>query len=100
MRILWSPFAIEDLVAIKNYIDQRNQKAAQEVADRILQAVNHLSKHPEIGVETHRTDVRKLIIGGTPYIIPYRIKDGDLEILEVFDARQKAPRTDLSKREK
>lgn len=96
MKVLWSPFAIDDLVAIREYIGQFNPTAANSVADQIIRSIEHLRNHPDLGAPTHRTDVRKLIIPNTPYIIPYRIKDGDLEILEVFDARQRAPRTDLS----
>ena len=97
MKINWSSFAIQDLAAIRTYIAEFNPLAAENVAARILYAVNFLSDHPHMGVETHRTDVRKLIVGQSPYVIPYRIERGEIEILEVFDARQKAPRTDLSK---
>ena len=94
MKINWSPFAIEDLTAIRTYISEFNTEAANNIAAKIVYAVNFLGGHPNMGVQTHRTDVRKLIVAQTPYIIPYRIFDGEIEILEVFDARQRAPRTD------
>jgi toxin ParE1/3/4 len=96
MKINWSPFAINDLAAIREYIAEFNPRAANAVADHILNAVNFLGGHPHMGVQTHRTDVRKLIVSQSPYIIPYRIIDGEIEILEVFDSRQKAPRTEIS----
>jgi toxin ParE1/3/4 len=98
MKIVWSPFAIEDLIAIRAYIAQHNPDAAASVAQRILHAVGFLADHPQMGAPTHRTDVRKLIVPQTPYVIPYRVRDGAIEILEVFDGRQLAPRTDLQKR--
>jgi toxin ParE1/3/4 len=99
MKILWSRIAIEDLTAIRSYISEHSPKAAEGVARRILQAVSFLADHPQLGVPTHRTDVRKLIVKQSPYIIPYRIVDGEIEILEVFDGRQLAPRTDMTGRQ-
>ena len=97
MIINWSPYAIEDLAAIRAYIAEFNPRAAESVAARIVYAVNYLSSHPQMGVTTHRTDVRKLVVSQTPYTIPYRIMEGEIEILEVFDGRQKTPRTDFVK---
>ena len=95
MKVIWSPYAIDDLIAIRSYIAEHNPKAADSVARRILHSISFLTEYPQIGVQTHRTDVRKLIVKQSPYIIPYRIQDGEIEILEVFDGRQCAPRTDL-----
>jgi toxin ParE1/3/4 len=36
-------------------------------------------------------DTRELIIPETPYIIPYRIHDGQIEILRVFHTARKWP---------
>jgi toxin ParE1/3/4 len=95
MKVVWSPYAIDDLVAIRSYIAKHNPLAANDIARRILHAVSLLAEHPQLGIQTHRTDVRRLIVKNSPYIIPYRVMDGELEILEVFDGRQSAPRTDL-----
>lgn len=95
MKVVWSPFAIADLVAIRSYIAEHNPTAAEGVARCILHAISYLAEHPQLGVQTHRTDVRKLIVKNSPYIIPYRIVEGEIEILEIFDGRQKEPRTDL-----
>lgn len=95
MIVIWSPLAIEDLVAIRVYISEHSPKAAEGVARRILHSISLLADHPQLGMPTHRTDVRKLIVKNSPYIIPYRIQSNDIEILEVFDGHQYAPRTDL-----
>jgi toxin ParE1/3/4 len=69
MRIVWTELAVQDLLAIRRYIADRNP--------------------------THRTDVRRLVVAGTIYSIPYRVTGETIEILEVFDSRRHAPRTDL-----
>jgi toxin ParE1/3/4 len=32
-----------------------------------------------------------LVVAGTPYVIPYRVRGGKLELLAVFHGRQKWP---------
>lgn len=95
MKIIWSRLAVRDLIAIRAYIAQHNPDAANGVARRILHAVELLQQQPHLGLPTHRTDVRRLIVAGTAYSIPYRVEGGVIEILAVFDGRQRAPRTDL-----
>ena len=95
MRIVWTELAVQDLLAIRLYIADRNPAAARSVASRILHAVELLPSQPHLGIPTHRTDVRRLVIAGTVYSIPYRVTGETIEILEVFDGRRRAPRTDL-----
>ena len=95
MKVIWSRLAIADLVAIRAYLGEHNPEAANGVARRILHAVELLQQQPRLGLPTHRTDVRRLIVPGTVYSLPYRVEEGTIEILEVFDGRQRAPRTDL-----
>ena len=95
MRIVWTELAVQDLLAIRSYFADRNPAAARSVASRILHAVELLPSQPHLGIPTHRTDVRRLVIAGTVYSIPYRVTGETIEILEVFDGRRRAPRTDL-----
>ena len=95
MRVVWTELAVQDLLAIRRYIADRNPSAARSVAARILHAVELLPSQPHLGNHTHRTDVRRLVIAGTVYSIPYRVTGETIEILEVFDGRRHAPRTDL-----
>lgn len=95
MKRVWSLLSIADLVAIRAYIAEHSSQAAASVANGILGSVNHLANYPNLGMPAHRMDVRKLMVKNSPHIIPYRIVDGEIEILEVFDSRQYAPRTDL-----
>ena len=93
MRIIWAPFARRDLVAIRQYISRRNAKAAKAVASHILSAATLLREQPKLGVKTHRDDVRRLVVANSVYSIFYRIRENDIEIIEIFDGRRKAPDT-------
>ena len=95
MKLVWTEFAVQDLVAIRRYIGDHNPSAASSVASRILQAAEMLRSQPHLGIPTHRTDVWRLVVSGTVYSIPYRVTGQKIEILEVFDGRRRAPRTDL-----
>ena len=61
------------------------------VANRILNAVDLLQAHPELGRPGRLAGTRELVVTDTPYIIPYRVRHGRLELLAVFHGRQKWP---------
>ncbi|CAN5244221.1 hypothetical protein BH10PSE7_BH10PSE7_42840 [soil metagenome] len=46
---------------------------------------------PELGRASDRVDIRLLQVPRTPYLLPYRVIDSDIEILAVFDQRRDRP---------
>ena len=93
MRLRWFSQAIADLVSLRAYIAQNNPIAAREVSDRILKAVNLLADQPGIGRPGRVEGTKELVISGTPYIVPYRIKKGEIELLRVFHGARQWPIT-------
>ena len=92
MKLVWSRTAIHDLAAIRRYIGQDNPTAAHNVAARILEAVSRLGKHPEMGRVGRVPSTRELVISGTPYLVPYRIRLKRIELLRVLHGRQEWPK--------
>lgn len=92
MKIVWSPTAIEDLGHIRSYIAARNPPAAATTAQAILRAVETLSRFPAMGRPGRLPDTRELVIPGTPFVVPYRVSGGGLEIIAVLHGRQRWPR--------
>jgi toxin ParE1/3/4 len=88
MRIIWTETAIANLIEIRRYIEQDQSAAARRVAQRILVSVERLARHPHLGRPGREPETRELIVGGTPYIIPYRIHRDRLAILAVLHAAQ------------
>jgi len=89
MQIRWSDAAISDLAEIRRYIANDKPIAAKNIAARIKKVVNALSEHSAIGRHGRIEGTRELVIPGLPYVIPYRVKNGIIEILRVFHtARQ------------
>ncbi len=93
MKIVWSPRAIEHLIAIHTFIAEDSPNAAQAVAARIVASVERLALYPNRGRPGRVPGTRELVIAGTPYVLPYRVHTGRLEIIAVFHGRQRWPQS-------
>ena len=91
MKIVWSRRAIRHLTALREYIAEDSPQNAAEVAARIVQTVELLAEHPQMGRPGRIAGTRELIVPGTPYLLPYRIQSQRLEIIAVLHGRQKWP---------
>ena len=91
MRVKWLRVALANLEAEADYIADDNPAAADRLVQRIFRATNQLAKFPAIGRPGRVPGTRELIVSGTPYIIPYRIRENAVEILRVFHAARKWP---------
>ena len=92
MTIVWAPRAIEHLAHLRVFIAQDNPKAANRVAAALLEAVERLAELPNLGRSGRIAGTRELVVPGTPYVIPYRLRGDRLEVIAVFHGRQKWPR--------
>jgi toxin ParE1/3/4 len=91
MKVVWSRRAIRHLVYLREYIEKDSEQNAALVAKRILKAVDLLQSHPEMGRPGRVVGTRELVVPGTPYLIPYRVRRERLELIAVFHGRQKWP---------
>ena len=91
MRVRWLRNALRNLQAEAEYIAQDNPQAARKVVERVYEAVAHLSDHPAMGRPGRVPNTRELVVSGTPYIIPYRVRGQHVEILRVFHSARKWP---------
>ena len=91
MRVRWLRTALANLDAEAEYIGEDNPAAAGRTVQRILRAVNLLGKNPAMGRAGRVAGTRELVVAGTPYIVPYRVRGEAVEILRVFDAARKWP---------
>jgi len=96
VRVRWTRPAVRQLIAIGEYIADRNPAAARKIERRLRAAVEALVRLPSMGHEgrvpgTRELNVpgtRELNVPGTPYVIPYRL-DGDcVDILAIFHGAQ------------
>ena len=92
MKRYWSPQAIEDLAALRSFIESDDSAAARRTALRIIEAVETLiPANPQAGRPGRVPGTRELVIARTPYIAPYRVRDGTIEVLRVFHGARRWP---------
>lgn len=91
MRARWLRTALANLDSEAEYIAEDNPAAAVRVVQRILRAVKLLEKNPAMGRAGRVAGTRELVVHGTPYILPYRVRGERVEILRVFHAARKWP---------
>lgn len=92
MTIVWSPRAIEHVAHLREYIARDNPSAANRIASLLLEAVERLAQLPNLGRPGRVAGMRELVVPGTPYVIPYRVRGDRLEVVGVFHGRQKWPK--------
>ncbi len=91
MRIRWTTPALRDVEAIGDYIARDDPAAASKVVTRIFESVIVLETHPDIGRPGRVPGTRELVLSGLPYIVPYRVRDGIVELLAVFHGARRWP---------
>jgi toxin ParE1/3/4 len=91
MKVVWSRRAIRHLVSLRKYIAKDSEQNAALVALRILRAIELLQAQPEIGRPGRVLGTRELVVPDTPFLIPYRVRQGCLELIAVFHGRQQWP---------
>jgi toxin ParE1/3/4 len=90
--ISWSPRAIAHLADLRAYVEHDNPGAAGRIATTLLAAVERLAVLPNRGRPGRVAGTRELVVTGTPYVMPYRLRGDRLEIIAVFHGRQKWPK--------
>ena len=91
MKIIWSRRALRHLISLRDYISKDSAESAAWVAARILDCTELLITQPSLGRPGRLLGTRELVITGTSYIVPYRIRRGGIELLAVLHGRQKWP---------
>ncbi|MEP1079161.1 type II toxin-antitoxin system RelE/ParE family toxin [Leptolyngbya sp. PL-A3] len=87
MRVVFLSLAVKDLASIREYIASDDPEAAQRVASRLLQSVKRLAALPHLGKAGRVHGTRELVtpkVGKTSYVIVYRVKEEQLQILRVL----------------
>ena len=91
MEVRWLRKALNNLDEEASYIAQDNSQAAQQVVDRIFDAVELLASQPALGRPGRVHGTRELAVAKTRYLIPYRVRGKRIEILRVFHTSRKPP---------
>jgi toxin ParE1/3/4 len=92
VRLFWSRRAINDLRSIQAYIENNNPTAARRITLRIIESVETMIlENPMIGRPGRVPGTRELVVARTPYIVPYRLRHGMIEVLRVYHGARRWP---------
>ncbi|MCP4043090.1 MAG: type II toxin-antitoxin system RelE/ParE family toxin [Gammaproteobacteria bacterium] len=96
MRVVWTDQSFERLAEIEVYISRDNPQAAEQHTERLIARTEVLAEHPKLGrsvPEVPGGDLRELVEGN--YRIVYRIRDGIVEVLTVFEGHRLLSEKDI-----
>lgn len=92
MTIQWADDAIDDLKSLHAFIARDNLAAARKMALTIVEAVEALlPANPHLGRPGRVSGTRELVIPHSPYIVPYRVKAGTIQVLRVYHGARRWP---------
>jgi toxin ParE1/3/4 len=91
MIVEWSPRALRELLAIDEYLSDRNPTAASAVVDEIIEAGESLAQFPSRGRPSRRAQRRELFMPNRPYFLVYRVLRQRIRITRVIHTSRDWP---------
>lgn len=92
MKLVWSPEALDDLVALRAYIEEDDPAAARRIVLHIMRNVETLlSDNPRMGRAGRIPGTHEHVVPRTPFIVPYRIRGETIQILRVYHGARRWP---------
>ena len=91
MQVRWLRTALRNLEDEAAYIAADDRAAARLVVGRVLQAVEQLAEQPSLGRPGRVPGTRELVVAGTRYLVPYRVRRDTVEILRIFHTSRRLP---------
>ncbi len=90
MNLRFSPESIEDLVRLREFIEEKNSAAAQRIANDLLLGLEKLKVFPEIGLKVERAfepqRIRDLFVGN--YTVRYLVGEGEVVVLRIWHGKE------------
>jgi addiction module RelE/StbE family toxin len=89
VEIVWSALARTRLREIRDYVARDKPQAAERLALRIVAMIETLRDHPHLGRVGVEPGLRELVIGGTPYVVLYRVLGSRVVISTIWHGAQR-----------
>lgn len=88
LEVVWSALSRTRLREIRDYVAQDKPDAAAKLATRIVVLAEALKNHPYLGRAGSKPGIRELVVGGTPYLIFYRVRRQRVTINSIWHGAQ------------
>jgi toxin ParE1/3/4 len=93
MQVRWLTRATRALIAAHDYIAKDNPTAAKDFFRHVIHSVEQLAQYPQVGRAGRVPGTRELVLTRYPYIVPYRVKGLEVQVLHVLHSSQIWPST-------
>ena len=91
MKLVWHPLTRHDFADLIAFVSEDNPKAVRGIVQRIRKAALALFAHPALGRPGRVLGTREMFVPRTPYLLPYRVMGGEVEILRVYHTARRRP---------
>ncbi len=91
MHLKWTRLALTSVEAEAARLTREHPPTAKRAIKRIHDAVRTLVKHPTLGRPGRLPGTRELSVPGTPYVVPYRVQDEEVEVLCLLNLGKRYP---------
>jgi toxin ParE1/3/4 len=89
VKVVWSPKARGDLVAIREYLQARSPKGAARILSRIIRRVGDQRRMPLSAPLEREGPERCLVVSRTPYLVLYTVEGDIMTVVAVYHAMQR-----------
>ncbi len=91
MQVKWLRRALENLDDEAAYIAKDSPHVAAEFVAHMRDSAAMLADHPNMGRPGRISGTRELVVTRFTYILPYRVRGDNVEILRVFHTSRRWP---------
>ena len=91
MRVRYTRKALAEIDGIISYIARDIERAADKVAAAIYEAIQLISRRPEISPFVFQEEIRGKMVGRYPYRIFYSVGGDEIVIRNVRSTRRRLP---------
>ena len=88
MRVRWTAPAKSRLRDIEWFIGYENPAAARRTRRTIRERTSLLAQFPNMGRASIAGGFRELVVGGTPWIVTYRVSEREVLVVDVRHASE------------
>jgi len=89
MNVRWTVSGLADLESLHAVIEADNPDAAADTVDRIVELIDRLPRHPELGRKGRVAGTREVIL--PPFVIAHRQTRAAIEILGIIHSARRWP---------
>lgn len=93
VRVRWLAKALAGLEAELGHIAAEDADAARRIAVVVRERTESLVRFPESGRPGRVAGTRELVLARLPFIIPYRVRGEEVQVLRFFHTSRKPPET-------